>query len=132
MIYTSRYHHSCWLSVAIIINSRNIIPYSRVVSRGQTLARVWPRETNSRVVKRTSLSYKRIFAVRRWFDSVIKIFFIKRTFIDMVPSNDTLESKRKLLFRLISGARTVRTSNKAHSNLIFVIKRTSLLGAPHY
>ena len=75
---------------------------------------------------------KRIFAVRFWFDPVIKIFFIKCTFIDMVPSNDTLESKRKLLFRLISGTRTVCTSNKAHSNLIFVIKRTSLLGAPRY
>ena len=50
----------------------------------------------SRVVKRTSL------IVRHWFDSVIKIFFIKRTFIDIVPSNDTLESKRKLLFQLIS------------------------------
>ena len=45
---------------------------------------------------------KRIFAVRRWFDSVIKKKIIKRSFIDMVSSNDSLESERKLLFQLIS------------------------------
>ena len=54
----------------------------------------------SRVVKRTSLiSAYSLLGVGLILLS--KYIFIKRTFINIVPSNDTFESKRKFLFQLI-------------------------------